>query len=179
MGVRAAHFGQTFTGPQCGAEKPHPTKQCFKIFQCPFPSAPWQDMEAGLPAQGASLCLHFTLQYSMQCLHLGCRRTPPRAGFHRLCGSSMARGRCVTWCHQGRAPVITGLQRGVYLTSVPQNSSSEVRVSQIQPNTSSMKISMWGNGRWARSRSTSMCSPGQCSLWRALWKGQEPHKLRK
>lgn len=50
MGVRAAHFGQTSPGPECGAEK-----QYFRtVFQRPFPSAPWQDLEAGLPAQGAS-----------------------------------------------------------------------------------------------------------------------------
>lgn len=31
MGVRVAHFGQTSTGPERGAKKPHPTKQCFRL----------------------------------------------------------------------------------------------------------------------------------------------------
>lgn len=45
----------------------------------------------------------FPARSASPCLHLGCKRTPPRAGFHRLCGSSMARGRCVS-PRQGSCP---------------------------------------------------------------------------
>jgi len=31
MGVRAAHFGQNSTGPECEAKKIHPTKQYFRL----------------------------------------------------------------------------------------------------------------------------------------------------
>lgn len=31
MGARAAHFGQTSTGPECGAKQPHPRKEHFRL----------------------------------------------------------------------------------------------------------------------------------------------------
>lgn len=151
MGVRAARFGQTSTGPECGAEKAHPTKQYFRtVFQRPFPSAPWQDLEVGLPAQGASqhavpprVYIWDARGHHPGLVSTGCVAAPwPGAGV----------------CHLARAPVLTGLHRGVYQTAAPHNSSSLGRASQIQPNSNPIKTNMWGYGRWTRSRCTRRCS---------------------
>lgn len=153
--MRAAHSGQTCAGPQCTAEKStSQSNLSAKLFPCPFPSAPWQDLEVGLPAQGASQ------QAVSQCLHLGCKRTPPRAGFHRLCpwpGAGVCHLAMVPPGWLARAPVITALHQGVYQTKAPHNSSSVVRVSNpALP--SPIKTSMWGSGRRTRSRCTHRCS---------------------
>lgn len=124
--MRAAHSGQTSPGPQCRAQKPTlQSNLSDKLFPCSFPSASWQDMEVGLPAQGAS-------QHAVSPVFTSRMQEYTTQGWISQ-AVSMARGRCVSPGWLARAPVITGLHQGVYQTRVPHNSSSAVRASQIQP----------------------------------------------
>lgn len=125
-------------------------------------------------------CQHRVLpsMQCLQCLHLGCKRTPPRAGFHRLCpwpGAGV--------CHQAGWPGLLSSQgftrvfirqeclTTAHLQSEPLKSSltqphQDNYVGQWKVDTEQMHTQVW----------CYLCSPGLCLLWQTLWKGQDLHK---
>ena len=104
MGVTAAHFGQTSTGPECGAKKPHPTKRFFRlcISRCLYIRNHDRIQKFA--------CLHKAFQHALPS-HLyvqGTRGHQPGKGLPlpRLCSSTVAEGRCLSPCH-GASPTVS------------------------------------------------------------------------
>lgn len=143
--MRAAHSGQTSPGPQCRAQKPTlQSNLSDKLFPCSFPSAPWWDMEVGLPAQGAS-------QHAVSPVFTSRMQEDTTQGWISQ-AVSMARARLAGQgsCHHRASPGCLSDKSASQQLICSQSLSNPALPSPI-------KTSMWGSGRWTQSRCTHRC----------------------